>query len=233
MHPTLLLIPTYNERTNAPALVEAVLGLEIGVDLLVIDDASSDGTGDVLDRIAEQEDRVEVLHRPAKLGLGSAYRDGYAWSLERGYTFTVCMDADLSHNPDDLPRFLEEICEKDLVGGSRYLPEGGIVNWPWNRHLLSRGAAVYTRLITRMPLTDPTGGYNAYRNEMLRQLPLSELTSNGYSFQIEMKYLAWSRGFRVGEIPIVFTERRAGKSKMSPGIIREALRVVWTLLLKR
>lgn len=233
MHPTLLLIPTYNERTNAPALVEEILSLDLEMDLLFIDDASTDGTDEVLDRISEQEPSVQVMHRPGKLGLGSAYRDGFRYSLEHGYTFTICMDADLSHDPGDLPRFLEELLHQDLVCGSRYLPEGEILNWPLNRLLLSRAAAVYTRLLTRMPLTDPTGGYNAYRNAMLYQLPLENMTSNGYSFQIEMKVLAWKHPFRVKEIPIVFTERREGKSKMSPGIVREAIWVVWKLLLGR
>jgi len=233
MHPTLLLIPTYNERTNAPALVERVLDQRLEADLLFIDDASTDGTGEVLDRIAEKEPQVQVMHRPGKLGLGSAYRDGFQWSLEHGYTFSICMDADLSHDPADIPRFIETLLEQDLVSGSRYLSEGGIVNWPLNRLWLSRGAAAYTRALTRMPFTDPTGGYTGYRNAMLDQLPISEMTSNGYSFQIEMKHLAWTRRFRVTEIPIVFTERREGKSKMSPGIIHEALWLVWKLVLKR
>ena len=233
MSPTLLLIPTFNERTNVPVLVDQIRGLDLEVDMLFIDDASPDGTGEVLNELAEEHSGIEVLHRSEKLGLGSAYREGFAVSLEREYQNTVCMDADFSHNPDDLPRLLEGLYEKDLVIGSRYLPEGGIRNWPWSRRLLSKSAAVYTRLVTRLPLTDPTGGFNAYRNEMLENLPLSDMTSNGYSFQIEMKHLAWSHGFRIQEIPIVFVERREGKSKMSPGIIREALWLVWRILLKK
>ena len=233
MSAILLLIPTYNERSNVTALAEEILGLNLEVDILFIDDASPDGTGAVLDALAAEVSCVEVLHRSGKLGLGSAYREGFLWSLERGYTTTVCMDADFSHNPQDLSRLITGLMDNDLVIGSRYLPEGGIKNWPWSRRLLSKGAAVYTRLITRLPLTDPTGGYNAYRNVMLKKLPLSDMTSHGYSFQIEMKHLAWSHGFRVQEIPIIFVERREGKSKMSPGIIREALWLVWRMLLKR
>jgi len=233
MKKTLLLIPTYNERTNAPALAEAVLRLDIGVDLLFIDDNSPDGTGDLLDRIADNESRVAVLHRPEKDGLGSAYKDGFTKSIEGGYETTLCMDADLSHDANDLPRFIEALETYDIVGGSRYMKDGGIINWPLPRLLLSRAAASYARLLTRMPFTDPTGGYNAYRNDMLGKLPLSEVSSQGYSFQIEMKHLAWKQGFKVSEIPILFTERREGKSKMSAGIVREALWMVWKLVLKR
>ncbi|MGA0334255.1 MAG: polyprenol monophosphomannose synthase [Kiritimatiellia bacterium] len=230
---TLLLIPTYNERENVPGLVEQILGQDLDLDLLFIDDGSPDGTGEYLDRIAREEPRIQVLHRPEKGGLGSAYLSGFAKSLEAEYAFSVCMDADLSHSPEDLPRLLEALKSADLVGGSRYLPGGGIQNWPFSRLLLSKLAAVYARLLTRMPFSDPTGGYNAYRNEMLRQLPLSQVNSQGYSFQIEMKHLAWRKGFRVTEIPILFTERREGKSKMSAGIVREALWIVWKLVLRR
>jgi glycosyltransferase involved in cell wall biosynthesis len=233
MPSTLLLVPTYNECTNVRAFTDQVRAAAPDIDILFIDDASPDGTGALLDELAGESAVIQVLHRKEKSGLGTAYREGFAWSLEHGYTFTVCMDADLSHDPADLVRFLKELETHDVVCGSRYLPDGDIVNWPLNRMLLSRGAALYTRLITRMPLTDPTGGFNAYRNEMLARLPLAEMTSNGYSFQIEMKYMAWSREYRVTEIPIVFTERRSGKSKMSPGIIREALWLVGKILLRR
>lgn len=233
MQPTLLMIPTYNERSNAPSLAERVLALDLAVDLLFIDDHSPDGTGEALDRIADKEPRIKVLHRKEKSGLGSAYKAGFVRSIAEGYTFSICMDADWSHNPDDLVRFIDSLSENDMVGGSRYLPNGGIINWPLPRLLLSKAAAKYARLLTRMPFTDPTGGFNAYRNEMLTQLPLESVSSKGYSFQIEMKHLAWKQGFRVAEIPILFTERREGKSKMSAGIIREALWMVWKLVLKR
>lgn len=233
MHSALILIPTYNEAANAPALAQAILGLDLPADLLFIDDASPDGTGDLLDRLARDHPCIHVLHRESKQGLGSAYVAGFAWSVQHSYTFSICMDADFSHDPADLPRFLEQLEDKDLVTGSRYLPSGGIVNWPWNRRLLSKSAAIYTRILTRMPFTDPTGGYNGYRNGMLAGLPLETIASQGYSFQIEMKMLAWKLGFRTREIPILFTERRTGKSKMSAGIIREALWIVWKLVLKR
>ena len=231
MNAALLLIPTYNEVTNLPALVDQIDAAGCELDLLFIDDASTDGTAELLDQLAAEHAYINVLHRPEKQGLGSAYRDGFAHSLERKTTYTLCMDADLSHDPADLPRLLEALENHDLVCGSRYLAEGGIENWSLHRRFLSKAAAVYTRILTRMPLTDPTGGFNAYRTEMLRNLPLQDMTSNGYSFQIEMKHLAWKGGFRIQEIPIVFTERRAGTSKMSPGIIKEALWVVWNLLL--
>lgn len=229
----LLLIPTYNESSNAPALARTLLEMALDLDLLFIDDGSPDGTGEALDEIAAGDARVRVLHRQGKSGLGSAYKAGFARSLAGGYNYSICMDADWSHNPADLPRFIAALADKDMVGGSRYLKDGGIINWPLPRLLLSRGAAAYARLLTRMPFSDPTGGYNAYRNSMLAQLPLDNVSSQGYSFQIEMKHLAWQRGFRVGEIPILFTERREGKSKMSAGIIREALWMVWKLVLKR
>lgn len=230
---TLVLIPTYNERTNVPVLIESIRKLNLGVDMLFIDDGSPDGTGEELDRIASEESRVQVIHRPQKSGLGSAYIEGFSRSLNKNYDISICMDADLSHDPRDLPRFIEALTDKDLVGGSRYVQDGGIVNWPLPRLMLSKAAAGYARLLTRMPFRDPTGGFNAYRNEMLARLPLSEVSSQGYSFQIEMKHLAWKQGFRVGEIPILFTERREGKSKMSAGIIQEALWIVWKLVLKR
>ncbi|MEX2608101.1 MAG: polyprenol monophosphomannose synthase [Kiritimatiellia bacterium] len=233
MHSALILIPTYNEAANAPALAKAILALELPVDLLFIDDASPDGTGDILDRLASEHSRVHVLHRESKQGLGSAYLAGFEWSLRHSYLLSICMDADFSHDPADLSRFLRHLDSRDLVAGSRYLPSGGIVNWPWNRRILSKSAAVYTRTLTRMPFTDPTGGFNGYRNEMLVRLPLDSIASQGYSFQIEMKMLAWKEGFRTLEIPILFTERRTGKSKMSAGIIREALWVVWKLVLNR
>lgn len=233
MNKTLILIPTFNERTNAPALAEAILELNLEADLLFIDDGSPDGTGEVLDRISIQEPRVQVLHRPEKSGLGSAYKTGFTRSLEKGYEMTICMDADLSHDAKDLPRFIQMLEEKEMVGGSRYMKDGGIINWPLPRLLLSRAAASYAKFLTGMPFTDPTGGYNAYRNDMLATLPLSDVSSKGYSFQIEMKHLAWKKGFRVAEIPILFTERREGRSKMSAGIVREALWLVWKLVLKR
>jgi len=233
MHRALVLIPTYNERDNVSRLTEAVLAHAPEAEVLVIDDASPDGTGQILDALSTDHPRIHVLHRASKQGLGSAYLAGFQWSLEHGYDLLVCMDADFSHDPADLPRFLEALQTADLVSGSRYLTSGGIRNWPWNRRILSRGAALYARLLTGMPFTDPTGGFNGYRASMLRALPLHLVASEGYSFQIEMKHLAWMEGFSIRELPIEFVERRQGKSKMSAGIVHEALRIVGTLVLRR
>lgn len=229
MTDSLVLIPTYNERDNVEPLALAVRRALPEADLLFLDDNSPDGTGEVLDRMARNLDRLHVLHRPAKDGLGAAYRAGFRWSLDRHYVYSLCMDADFSHDPADLPRLRRLLDEVDLAAGSRYLPGGGIENWPLKRLLLSRGAALYTRALTRMPFTDPTGGFNGYRNAMLRELDLAQVDSQGYSFQIEMKHLAWNAGYRTREFPMVFTERRRGRSKMSAGIIREALRRVGKL----
>ncbi|WFB35418.1 polyprenol monophosphomannose synthase [Kiritimatiellota bacterium B12222] len=233
MHKNLLLIPTYNELNNALPLAETLLKNHAELDLLFIDDGSPDGTGEALDKLAQSTPRMHVMHRSEKTGLGSAYKAGFAWSLEKGYQNSLCMDADWSHDPADLPRFLRALETFDVVGGSRYMKDGGIINWPLPRLLLSKGAATYARMLTRMPFSDPTGGYNAYRNDMLTQLPLDAVSSQGYSFQIEMKHWAWKNGFKVHEIPILFTERREGKSKMSIGIVKEALWIVWKLVLKR
>jgi dolichol-phosphate mannosyltransferase len=226
MADVLILIPTYNERENVEPLTQAVREALPEADLLFLDDASPDGTGEVLDRLAGADPKGHVLHREAKLGLGAAYLAGFAWSLERAYTSSICMDADFSHDPRDLPRLIERLEDHDLVAGSRYMPGGAIRNWAVHRRILSYGGRVYARWLTRMPFTDPTGGFNGYRNEMLKQLELRRVDSKGYSFQIEMKHLAWKSGFRWMEFPIVFTERRHGRSKMSTGIIREALRLV-------
>lgn len=225
----LVLIPTYNERDNVEPLAAAVRAALPDADVLFIDDASPDGTGELLDRLAAGESRLHILHRPAKTGLGAAYLDGFRWSLHGGYTYSLCMDADFSHDPADLPRLRAHLGEVDLAAGSRYLPGGGVRNWPLPRRVLSRGAAFYARALTRMPFTDPTGGFNGYRNAMLRELDLARVAAVGYAFQIEMKHLAWKTGYATREFPVVFTERRTGRSKMSAGIIREALRLVRNL----
>jgi len=224
----LILIPTYNEAENIAPLVDELLALPLRPDLLVIDDNSPDGTGQRLDDLrAGKEDRLHVIHRPDKQGLGSAYLLGFSHSLNQKYDNTLCMDADFSHAPQDVPRLLSELQHADLVCGSRYVPGGAIHNWPRSRHLLSRGAALYTRTLTRLPVHDPTGGFNAYRNDMLAALPLDRVTCEGYSFQIVMKLMVWRRGYRITELPIEFTERRTGQSKLNAGIVQEALRVVW------
>ncbi len=227
---TLVIVPTYNEKENIASIVGAVLKLGSGVEILVIDDASPDGTGAIVDSLAAVNPRVHVLHRPGKLGLGSAYIAGFNWALantEARYVFE--MDADFSHDPNAIPQFLEAAKEADLVIGSRYLRGVTVVNWPLGRLILSYGANVYTRLITGMPIKDATGGFKCFRREVLERLPLDRIRSDGYSFQIELNYIAWKQGFRIVEIPILFVDRRVGISKMSKKIVWEATFMVWRI----
>ncbi len=227
---TIVIVPTYNERDNLPGLVDRVLALPIQVDLLVVDDGSPDGTGELADRYAQAHASIHVLHRHAKNGLGRAYCDGFEWALQRDYAFLCEMDGDFSHNPDDLPRLLEEAQYADLVLGSRYLNGIRVINWPLNRLVLSLLAAFYVRTITGMPFTDPTGGFKCFRREALKSVNLEKVYSNGYSFQIEMTHKLWRQGMRIREVPIVFTDRFQGTSKMSRSIVKEALWMVWWLL---
>jgi len=228
----LVIIPTYNERENVEAISKAVLRASGEVDILFVDDHSPDGTGDLLDRLSASEPRLHVLHHGDKAGLGRAYVAGFQWALRRGYEFVFEMDADFSHNPDDVPKLHEAAESADLVLGSRYVGGIRVINWPLNRLILSKGAAVYVRLITGMPFTDPTGGFKCYRRAVLQDIPLEQIRSNGYSFQVEMTHTAWMRGFRIVEVPITFEERRSGQSKMSSAIVHEALLMVWKLLLR-
>ncbi|MEJ2720511.1 MAG: polyprenol monophosphomannose synthase [bacterium] len=227
----LIIIPTYNERDNIEALIERVHALGIpGLGILVVDDNSPDGTGDFVEALSRRDDKVHVLHRPAKLGLGSAYIAGFKWALERPeIKFVFEMDADFSHDPGALPTFLEEIKNYDLVLGSRYLDGITVVNWPLTRLFLSVGANIYTRIITGMPVKDATGGFKCFRREVLESLPLDKIKSDGYSFQIEVNFIVWKKGFRMKEIPIVFVDRTAGTSKMSRRIVLEAVFLVWKL----
>lgn len=231
-HRALVVSPTYNERENLESLVRKVLDLPSSVDLLIVDDNSPDGTGHMADEIARREPRVRVLHRAVKDGLGRAYIAGFKWALERGYDLVLEMDADLSHNPSDVPRLIEAAAGADLVLGSRYRDGIRVINWPLNRLMLSLGAAAYVRIITGMPFTDPTGGFKCFRRHTLQALDLDSVQSNGYSFQIELTHRAWRQGYRVAEVPIVFTDRFHGKSKMSGRIVREALLMVWRLWLQ-
>ena len=226
----LVIIPTYNERENLPRLIPLVLQQDERLDVLIIDDGSPDGTGQVADEIAAASDRVHVMHRAGKLGLGTAYLAGFRWGLDRGYAWLLEMDADFSHDPGHLPQFLDALQRYDLVLGSRYL-EGRVtvVNWPIARLLLSYFANTYARVVTGVPLWDATGGYKAFRREVLEAIDLDRVESEGYSFQIEMSLRSWKRGFRIGEIPIVFVDRTTGESKMSGNIIREAVWRVWKL----
>ena len=225
----LVIVPTYNERENLPALVQRLLRLPVAVDLLVVDDNSPDGTGKLGDELAAKYPRVHVLHRQEKNGLGRAYLAGFKWALERGYEFVFEMDGDFSHNPDDIPLLLAAAQHADLVLGSRYLNGIRIINWPLSRLMLSKGAATYVSIITGLPFTDPTGGYKCFRRRALQALDLDEVRSNGYSFQIELTHKLWRQGMRIVEVPIIFTERAQGHSKMSGHIIREALIMVWRL----
>ena len=228
----LVIIPTYNEVENIGRIVPRVLEQDERIDVLVVDDNSPDGTGQIADEIALENPRVHVLHREAKQGLGKAYLEGFGWALEQGYDFVFEMDSDFSHDPKFLPEFLRVIEHADLVIGSRYKTGVNVINWPMSRLILSYGANLYARWVTGVPLCDATGGFKCFRREVLAAIPLDRVQSNGYSFQIEMSFRAWKKGFRVIEIPIVFVDRVEGHSKMSKKIIREAIWMVWWLRLK-
>lgn len=226
----LVIVPTYNERENITRLIDAVLYQDPSIDVLVIDDGSPDGTGQLIDEIAAINPRVNVIHRPSKMGLGTAYLAGFKWALQRSYAYILEMDADFSHDPAHLPQFLTSIQDADLVLGSRYR-EGRVtvVNWPVARLLLSYFANVYARIVTGLQLYDATGGFKCFRRSVLEAINLDDVRSNGYAFQIEMSFRAWRRGFRIVEIPIVFVDRTEGVSKMSKRIVREAIWMVWRL----
>jgi dolichol-phosphate mannosyltransferase len=226
----LVIVPTYNERANIERLIPAVLAQDKSLELLVVDDASPDGTGALVDAIATTNPRVHVLHRAGKLGLGTAYIAGFRWALERKYDLIFEMDADFSHNPETLPEFLSSVREADLVIGSRY--QNGrvnVVNWPISRLLLSYSANLYARGVTGLPIADTTAGFKCFRRNVLESIDLSAVKSNGYAFQIEMHFRVWKRGFRLVEIPIIFVDRTEGVSKMSKKIVREAIWMVWRL----
>ena len=224
---TLVVIPTYNEHLTLPEVVARVLSAPVEVDVLVVDDASPDGTGRIADELAAEDGRVHVLHRPGKQGLGPAYRAGLGWGLDQGYDVLVEMDADLSHDPGHLPDLVAGTQRADLVLGSRYVPGGGTRNWPWHRRALSAGGNVYVRLVTGVNVHDGTSGYRAFRRAVLEEIGLRELRSDGYSFQLEALLLTWRAGFAIDEIPITFVERRAGTSKISRSIVIEAF---WRVL---
>lgn len=226
----LVIVPTYNERFNIARLIPAVLAQDPSLEMLVVDDGSPDGTGGVVDAIAANNNRVHILHREGKLGLGTAYIAGFKWALERKYDLVFEMDADFSHNPETLPEFLQAVKEGDLVLGSRY--QGGrvnVVNWPMSRLFLSYSANIYARGVTGLPVSDTTGGFKCFRRNVLESIDLNSVKSNGYAFQIEMSFRVWKRGFRIVEIPIIFVDRTEGVSKMSKKIVREAIWMVWRL----
>ena len=229
----LVIIPTYNEASNVGQIVPEVLQQDERIDVLVVDDNSPDGTGKIADKLANESGRIHVLHRAGKLGLGTAYLDGFRWALQRDYEFIFEMDADFSHNPKHLPEFLAAIRDSDLVLGSRYLHRRvTVVNWPMSRLLLSYGANIYAKLITGHRLFDATGGFKCFRRGVLEAIELDRVRSNGYAFQIEVSFRAKRKGFRIAEIPIVFVDRTDGESKMSGKIVREAVWMVWRLRLQ-
>jgi dolichol-phosphate mannosyltransferase len=228
----LIIFPTYNERENIAKIVHAVLPLDPRINVLIVDDNSPDGTGEIADRLAQEESKVYVLHRAKKEGLGQAYLAGFKWAIEQKFDYIFEMDADFSHGPEYIKDFLREIKEYDLVIGSRYISGVNVINWPMTRLLLSYFANVYTRIITGLPLRDATGGFKCFRRDVLETIDLDDVHSTGYSFQIEMSMRAWKKGFTIKEIPIIFVDRRAGESKMSKKIVREAIWMVWLLRIK-
>ena len=232
MNNTLVIVPTYNERENLPKMAERLARLAVPVDLLVVDGNSNDGTGQLADELAAKNPAIHVLHEAGKSGLGRAYCAGFKWALKSQYEFIMEMDGDFSHNPDDIPRFLEATRDADLILGSRYCNGIRVINWPLRRLLLSTAAAFYVQTITGMPFTDPTGGFKCFRRRALESIDLDAVRSNGYSFQIEMTHKIWMQGMKIVEVPIVFTERFQGHSKMSGKIVREALIMVWRLWLQ-
>lgn len=221
----LVIVPTYNERENLPVITRRLRAALPDADLLIADDNSPDGTGQVADELAAQDDHVHVMHRPGKQGLGAAYIAGFRWGLERGYDILCEMDADGSHQPEELPKLLDAVTAggADLAIGSRWVPGGKVVNWPWRRMVLSRGGNLYVRLVLGVPFRDATGGYRAYRMPVLDKIDIDSVVSQGYCFQVDLAWRAHRHGLRVVEVPITFTERQHGQSKMSSAIVREAL----------
>ncbi len=229
MNKSLVIVPTYNERSNIERLFSKIFASKADIDVLVVDDNSTDKTYQLVEQIASKDKRVHLIIRPRKMGLGSAYIRGFKYALKQGYEHIIEMDADLSHDPVDIPRLLQACQESDLVIGSRYTGGVHIVNWPLKRLFLSYGASYYVRAITGMKVKDPTGGFKCFKAKVLRSINLDKVSAEGYSFQIEMNYRVWKKGFKIKEIPIVFTDRTLGQSKMSLGIIFEAVFMVWRL----
>lgn len=227
----LVIIPTYNEKENIEKIIRKVLSLPGGYHILIVDDGSPDGTATIVKTLQNEfTGRLHILERKGKLGLGTAYIAGFKWALERTYEYIFEMDADFSHDPEDLNR-LYDACSTtaDVVVGSRYTKGGKVVNWPWDRIFISKGGALYTKMITWMPVNDPTAGFICYRRKVLSTIPLDQVHFVGYAFQIEMKYRAWKLGFKIGEVPITFKDRKEGVSKMSGNIIKEAMYGVWKM----
>ena len=229
---TMIVVPTYNESENLPRLVEQLEGVGLGLEILVVDDNSPDGTGRLAEELAATRPWIHVMHRSGKLGLGTAYVEGFRYALNKGYEVIGEMDADLSHNPAFLPAMLRSLEDADLVLGSRYVPGGGVRNWGVMRKIISQGGSSYARLVLGIGVHDLTGGFKLFRREALQMLGLDTVRSNGYSFQIELTYRAIRRGYRVVEVPIIFEDRRVGKSKLSRQVVLEAMLMVPQLRLE-
>ncbi len=233
MGKTLVVTPTFNEADNIEKFIGQVLPQGPDVEMLIVDDHSPDGTGEIVDRLASKNPRIHVLHRAGKMGLGTAYVEGFKYAIANKFDFVFEMDADFSHNPDEIPRMLEKARTYDLIIGSRYTNGVRVINWPIRRLLLSYSANVYTRVVTGMPLKDATGGFKCFRRQVLEAIDLSRVKSNGYAFQIEMNFKAFSKGFKLVEHPIIFADRTVGVSKMSRKIVYEAVFMVWKLKLRK
>ena len=232
MKSCVVIIPTYDEKDNVRPIAAAIHKSVPDAHILFVDDNSPDGTGKIVDTMAAEDPRIHAYHNPHKAGLGRAYVIGFKWAIQHRYDLIFEMDADFSHDPNELPNFLKAIENADLVLGSRYVQGIRITNWPLSRLLLSKTASTYVRLITGMPITDPTGGFKCFRREVLEAIDLDGVMSSGYSFQVEMTHSAWMRGFRIIEVPIIFEDRRSGYSKMNRDIATEALRIVWKLAVR-
>jgi dolichol-phosphate mannosyltransferase len=226
---SIVVIPTYNESDNIEHIINAVQAAQAGIHVLIVDDNSPDGTSNIVKEMQKTNDTIHLITRAGKMGLGTAYCEGFKYALDKGFEALMEMDADFSHNPEDIPRFLEELKNNDLVIGSRYVSGVNVVNWPLRRLILSYGASLYSRIITGLPIKDPTGGFKCFRAEFLKKIDLAHIKSNGYGFQIEMNYRMWKAGARIKEISIIFIDRRSGVSKMNKKIIWEAIFLVWKL----
>lgn len=229
MKKTLIIIPTYNELKNIQKLISQLRSEYPAIDILIVDDNSPDGTGKLVNELSASDSQIKLIEREGKLGLGTAYVRGFKYAIENNYELVIQMDADFSHDPKVIKQFLEYIDENDVVIGSRYIKGVNVVNWPMSRLLLSYFANIYTKVITGMPICDATGGYKCWRIEVLQAINLDKITSNGYSFQIEMNFKAWKKGFKLKEISITFVDRTDGSSKMSKKIVHEAIFMVWKL----
>ncbi len=232
MSRSLVVIPTYNEADNVQKIISEVLHVDANIEVLVVDDNSPDGTADLVTQMMERDSRIHLIRRNGKMGLGTAYVEGFKYAIQQQFDYVFEMDADFSHDPKEIPQFLKKMQGCDVVVGSRYVNGVRVVNWPVRRLLLSYFANIYTRLITGLPVKDATAGFKCFKREVLENINLDEIKSNGYAFQIEMNYQAWRKGFKLCEHPIIFVDRRVGISKMSREIVYEAVWVVWKLRLR-